>query len=93
MFKKFGLAGLAFLAAAALVSTLLWADGPSDLKAAVDKSMKAMGAENLNTIVISGEGFDGCVGQQYSPNSPWWRKYYDKNYVRSIDLEARGWRL
>jgi glyoxylase-like metal-dependent hydrolase (beta-lactamase superfamily II) len=69
-----------------------WADTP-DLKSVVDKSMKAMGAENVKTIVISGEGWDGCVGQPFNPNSPNWRKFSNKNYVRSIDLEARGWRL
>jgi len=47
----------------------------------------------LKTIVISGEGFDSCVGQTYNPNSSWWRKYYNKSYVRSIDFDARGWRL
>ena len=92
MVKKY-VAILALVAAGALLTTLLWADASSDLKAAVDRSMKAMGAENLKTLVISGEGADGCVGQQFNPNSPWWRKYYNHNYVRSIDFDARGWRL
>ncbi len=64
-----------------------------DLKATVDKSLKAMGAENVKTIVISGEGWDGCVGQNYDPNADHWRKFSNKNYVRSIDFEARAWRL
>lgn len=69
------------------------ADEAPDLKTAVDNSLKAMGAENLKTLVISGEGWDGCVGQNYDPNSPNWRKFSNKNYVRSIDFDARGWRL
>src|SRR5215469_1336431 len=86
------------ICAAALLSAsaplaLLRADASADLKATVEKSMKAMGAENVKTLVISGEGWDGCVGQPYNPNSPNWRKFSNKNYVRSIDLEARGWRL
>jgi glyoxylase-like metal-dependent hydrolase (beta-lactamase superfamily II) len=78
----------------AAVSTSVWgADSSPDLKATVDKSLKAMGAENLKTLVISGEGWDGCVGQNYDPNAPTWRKFSNKNYVRSIDFDARGWRL
>jgi glyoxylase-like metal-dependent hydrolase (beta-lactamase superfamily II) len=87
MFRK----SLVVFAFAAL--PVLAADAPPDLKTAVDKSMKAMGADNLKTLVISGEGWDGCVGQNYDPNSPTWRKFSNKNYVRSIDFEARGWRL
>ena len=71
----------------------LWAQSTPDLKTVVDNSMKAMGAEDVKTLVISGEGWDGCVGQTYDPNSPNWRKFSNKDYVRSIDFEARGWRL
>jgi len=82
------------LLALALTAVPIWAaDQPPDLKAAVDRSLKAMGAENLKTLVISGTGWDGCVGQNYDPNSPNWRKFSNKDYVRSIDFETRGWRL
>src|SRR5579884_1677912 len=84
---------LAALCAGGLLAACLWADDSADVKAVVDRSLKAMGAENVKTIVISGEGADGCVGQPYSPNAAWWRRFSNKNYVRSIDLEARGWRL
>lgn len=66
---------------------------PPDLKTVAGNSLKAMGATEVKTITISGEGWDGCVGQPYDPYSPNWRKFSNKNYVRSIDLEARGWRL
>src|SRR5881409_1022231 len=59
------------------------------------KSMKAMGADGVKTVVISGEGWDGCVGQQWDPNSPNWRKFANKGYVRSIEIDeghGRGWR-
>jgi glyoxylase-like metal-dependent hydrolase (beta-lactamase superfamily II) len=87
--------GKCFFAAAALAAgaSLVRADASADLKATVDKSLKAMGAENVKTLVISGEGWDGCVGQPYNPNSPNWRKFSNKNYVRSVDLDARGWRV
>ena len=80
------------IAAGLLFAGLSWAASP-EAKAAIDQSMKAMGAENVKTIVISGEGTDGCVGQSYDPNSLWWRKFSNKSYVRSIDLDARGWRM
>jgi glyoxylase-like metal-dependent hydrolase (beta-lactamase superfamily II) len=89
MFGKW-VTATALLAAGA---SLIRADASADLKATVDKSMKAMGAENVKTLVVSGEGWDGCVGQPFNPNSPNWRKFSNKNYVRSIDFEARGWRL
>jgi len=78
------------MAAGVLLTSLLRADASADLKAAVDKSMKAMGAENVKTLVISGEGWDGCVGQPYNPNTAWWRKFSNKNYVRSIDFDAEA---
>ncbi|HLK49369.1 MAG TPA: MBL fold metallo-hydrolase [Bryobacteraceae bacterium] len=81
------------LAAGMLLAATLSADAPADVKAAVDRSLRAMGAGNVKTLVISGEGGDGCVGQPYDPNAPRWRWFSDKNYVRSIDLDARGWRL
>jgi glyoxylase-like metal-dependent hydrolase (beta-lactamase superfamily II) len=64
-----------------------------DLKTAVDTSLKAMGAQDVKTLVISGQGWDGCVGQTYDPYSPTWRKFSNKDYVRSVDFETRGWRL
>jgi glyoxylase-like metal-dependent hydrolase (beta-lactamase superfamily II) len=83
----------ALIAAAAFLTSSLWAEASPELKSAVDRSLQAMGAENVKTIVISGEGGDGCVGQPYNPNSAWWRRFSDKSYVRSVDLDARGWRL
>jgi glyoxylase-like metal-dependent hydrolase (beta-lactamase superfamily II) len=91
MLKKWMLAA-ALSAAAALM--IVWAaDTPSDLKTVVGNSMKAMGAENLKTLVISGEGFDTCVGQEPNWHTGWWRRYSDKQYVRSIDFDAKGWRI
>lgn len=75
----------------ALAALPLSAD--TDLKSTIEKSLEAMGAANVKTIVISGEGWDGCVGQNFDPNADHWRKFSNKHYVRSIDFEARGWRL
>lgn len=84
---------VALLGAGLPLVAVLQADTPADLKATVGRSLKAMGAENVKTLVISGEGWDGCIGQPFNPNSPNWRKFSNKNYVRSIDLDTRGWRL
>ena len=59
MFKKWMLA--AALSAAAALMVVWAADTPSDLKTVVGNSMKAMGAENLKTLVISGEGFETAL--------------------------------
>ena len=61
MFKK-------VLIAAGLATVLVWVlSAQSDLKSVVDKSMKAMGVENVKTLTITGEGGDGSVGQAFSP--------------------------
>jgi glyoxylase-like metal-dependent hydrolase (beta-lactamase superfamily II) len=86
MFKK-------VLIAAGLATVLVWVlSAQSDLKGVVDKSMKAMGVENVKTLTISGEGGDGAVGQPYSPFSDRWRWTANKNWVRSVDFDAKGWR-
>ena len=64
-----------------------------NLQSIVDHSMTAMGVTGVKTMVISGEGFTSIVGQPFNPHSPWWRKLAIKNYVRSIDFQAKGWRL
>jgi glyoxylase-like metal-dependent hydrolase (beta-lactamase superfamily II) len=65
----------------------------SSLNTVVDHSMQVMGVANVKTLVISGDGFTSVVGQPFNPHSPWWRKLSLKNYVRSIDLQAKGWRI
>jgi glyoxylase-like metal-dependent hydrolase (beta-lactamase superfamily II) len=87
MFKKVLIAG------AGLATVLVWVvSAQSDLKSVVDKSMKAMGVENVKTLAISGEGGDGFVGQAYSPQSDRWRWTSNKNWTRSVDFDAKGWR-
>ena len=81
------------LTAAGLATVLVWVlAAQSDLKSVVDKSRKAMGVENVKALTISGEGGDGAVGQQYSPFSDRWRWTANKNWVRSVDFDAKGWR-
>ena len=86
MFKK-------VLIAAGLATVLvLVLSAQSDLKGVVDKSMKAMGVENVKTLTMTGEGGDGSVGQAYNPNSDKWRWTSSKNWTHSVDFDAKGWR-
>jgi hypothetical protein len=58
MFKK-------VLIAAGLATALVWVvSAQSDLKAVVDKSMKAMGVENVKTLTLSGEGGEVALDRQ-----------------------------
>ncbi|HSP69562.1 MAG TPA: MBL fold metallo-hydrolase [Bryobacteraceae bacterium] len=87
MFKKVS------IAAAALATLLvLVLSAQSDLKSVVDTSMKAMGVANVKTLTISGEGGDGAVGQTYSAFADRWRWTSNKNWTRSVDFDAKGWR-
>ena len=83
-----------WIAALGLGSALVWIlPAQSELATVVNNSMKAMGVEGVKTMVISGEGGDGFVGQGFNPQFDHWRWYKDKNTVRSIDYEAKGWRV
>ncbi|MGH9647300.1 MAG: MBL fold metallo-hydrolase [Bryobacteraceae bacterium] len=86
MFKK-------VLIAAGLATVLvLVLSAQSDLKSVVDKSMKAMGVENVKTLTLTGEGGDGSVGQAFTPQLDHWRWTASKNWVHSVDFDAKGWR-
>lgn len=69
------------------------ASAQSDVKSRVDSSLKAMGAQDVRTLVIAGGGYSSAVGQAFNPHSSWWRRFSNKNYVRSIDFLAKGWRV
>jgi glyoxylase-like metal-dependent hydrolase (beta-lactamase superfamily II) len=69
----------------------LRADAPADVKDAAMKSMKAMGAENVKTLTLTGEGVTTSVGQPCNPHEPYWRKYNAKGYSRAIDLDMMAW--
>src|SRR4029077_9904245 len=87
MFKK------VLIAAAGLATVLvLVLSAQSDLKSVVDKSMKAMGVENVKTLTLTGEGGDGSVRQPFSPFSDRWRLTASKNWTHSVDFDAKGWR-
>jgi glyoxylase-like metal-dependent hydrolase (beta-lactamase superfamily II) len=86
MFKK-------VLIAAGLATLLvLVLSAQSDLKSVVDKSMKAMGVQDVKTLTLTGEGGDGSVGQPFSPFSDRWRWTASKNWTHSVDFDAKAWR-
>jgi hypothetical protein len=50
MFNRLKVSGI-LVAAAGFLAAPVWVDAASDLKAVVDRSTKAMGVENLRTLV------------------------------------------
>jgi hypothetical protein len=59
-----------------------------DARAALLASAKAMGADNLKTIEISGAGSSSLIGQQYDVAGNW-PQFEVANYTRSIDFDAK----
>lgn len=83
-------------AAAALAAGFLLtpaARAADDLKTVVDKSMKAMGVDNVHTMVISGQAWNGSVGQECNPHDDFWRKFLLDGYTRAIDFDMKSWRV
>ncbi|RPH61475.1 MAG: MBL fold metallo-hydrolase [Acidobacteria bacterium] len=59
-----------------------------DARAALLASVKAMGADNLKTIEISGAGSSSLIGQQYAVDGNW-PQFEVANYTRAIDFDAK----
>ena len=59
-----------------------------DARAALQASLKAMGADNLKTIVYSGAGSSSLIGQQYSIEGNW-PQFEVADYTRAIDFDAK----
>jgi glyoxylase-like metal-dependent hydrolase (beta-lactamase superfamily II) len=60
-----------------------------DAKTVLQAASKAMGADNLKTIQISGTGFVAGVGQSYSANDDW-PKFEVTSYTKTIDYDAKS---
>ena len=58
-----------------------------DARAALLASLKAMGGENLRTIVYSGAGSSSRIGQQYAVTGNW-PQFEVVDYTRAIDFDA-----
>jgi glyoxylase-like metal-dependent hydrolase (beta-lactamase superfamily II) len=79
--KHVAVFGLAILLAAVPAATA------QDAKTVISAAMKAMGAENLNTIQYSGAGSNATIGQNRNPNVEW-PLVRVKSYRRELDLNA-----
>jgi metallo-beta-lactamase superfamily protein len=58
-----------------------------DARAALQTALKAMGGENLRTIVYSGAGWSSMIGQTYGLEEDW-PHYEVADYTRQIDYGA-----
>ncbi len=58
-----------------------------DGKAVVAAALKAMGAENLKTLQLTGSGSWAGIGQNVNPTTNW-PTVYLKSYTRQIELDA-----
>jgi len=59
-----------------------------DARGVLQAAAKAMGADNVRTIQYSGTGWNGAVGQSFSPQDDWPR-FEVTRYARTIDYNAR----
>ncbi|MGH9146324.1 MAG: MBL fold metallo-hydrolase [Vicinamibacterales bacterium] len=59
-----------------------------DARAALLASAKAMGADNLKTIEISGAGSSSLIGQQYDVAGNW-PQFEVADYTRAIDFDVK----
>ena len=73
----------------ALLGLMAGTTAAQDAKTVLQAASKAMGADNLKTIQITGTGTTGAVGQSYSPNDDW--PHFDvPKYTRTIDYTAKS---
>lgn len=81
--KKYGAFCLMVILIVGYGTTIDGQDGKSIVSAAA----RAMGAENLNTIQITGSGSNAGIGQNFSPARAW-PMVRVKSYTRQIDLQG-----
>ena len=76
----------------ALIALAGSSGGAQDAKSLVSMASKAMGADQVKTIQVSGSGMEYAFGQAYNPSSPWpgWKM---KSETRTIDFDAPAMRI
>ena len=78
----------------ALLTSMVWtAAAPmaaaQDARSVLQAAAKAMGADSMKSIQYSGTGWQGAVGQNFSPEMDWPR--FDlPSYTRTIDFDAKS---
>ena len=60
-----------------------------DVRSVLQAAAKAMGADNMKSIQYSGTGWQGAVGQNFSPDMDWPRIEL-ASYTRTIDLQSKS---
>jgi glyoxylase-like metal-dependent hydrolase (beta-lactamase superfamily II) len=78
---------VALLALVILIAAPPGGTQAQDSKTVVNTVVRAMGAENLRTLQLSGSGSNAGVGQNVNPSSAW-PTVRVKTYTRQIDFEA-----
>jgi glyoxylase-like metal-dependent hydrolase (beta-lactamase superfamily II) len=63
--------------------------GYVDPQPVLEAAAKAIGADNLKCITISGTGYSGKVGQNVTQDTDWPRGEPLTNYTRTINFDAR----
>jgi hypothetical protein len=79
---------LALFATAALAQPL--PPGYVDPQPVLQAASRAIGADKLKCITISGEGYSGKVGQNFTQDTDWPRGEPLANYTRTINFEAHS---
>jgi glyoxylase-like metal-dependent hydrolase (beta-lactamase superfamily II) len=92
MSRKFNFVMLLIAAALLALAVAAPAAHAQDAKAALSAASKAMGADDLKTVVYSGSGNEFSFGQAYTATGAW-PAWPDKSYTRTISYEAPGWRI
>src|SRR5207247_9032936 len=59
-----------------------------DARGVLQAAVKAMGADNVRTIQYSGTGWNGAVGESFSPQDDWPR-FEGSRCARTTDYNAR----
>ncbi len=90
MCKKLG-----FVLPVIVAAVLAWCAASAhaqDAKTVVADASRAMGADDLKTLVYTGTGTEFSFGQAYTATGPW-PAWPDKSYTRTINYETPGWRI
>src|SRR5690606_9181417 len=81
------------LVAALLTLSLVWVlSAQNAAQSVIENSMKAHGVSDVKTLTIYGEGADGFVGQVWDPKADFWRRYFNRDFIRGYDFEAKAFR-
>ena len=73
----------------AVLALMTVAPAAQDARAVLQAAAKAMGADTIKTIEISGTGMNAAVGQSFAPGTDW-PHFEVTSYTRTIDYENRA---